>query len=64
MIAADIPFISIPDRVQLHALREKVVKLAKDFDPGIGAPLLLYTAAFAISFLSLAIAATLLYTVL
>jgi hypothetical protein len=38
------------------------VKLAKDFDPGIATPLLLYTTAFALSFSSLAIASTLLYT--
>ncbi|MGQ0523356.1 MAG: hypothetical protein ACT4P8_06825 [Betaproteobacteria bacterium] len=38
------------------------MKLAKDFDPGIATPLLLYTTAFAISFSALAIASTLLYT--
>jgi hypothetical protein len=56
---------SIVDRVQLHAIREKAkMKLAKDFDTGIGVPLLLYTTAFALSFSSLAIASTLLYTAL
>ena len=37
---------------------------AKDFDPGIATPLILYTAAFAIAFSSLTIASTLLYTAL
>lgn len=40
------------------------MRLAKDFDPGIAAPVLLYSVAFAISFSSVAIASTLLYTVL
>ena len=64
MIARDILF---PSRAIECASRIKggsEMKLAKDFDPGIGAPLLLYTTAFAISFASLAIASTLLFTVL
>jgi hypothetical protein len=40
------------------------MKLAKDFDPGITGPVLLYSTAFAVSFSSLAIALTLLYTAL
>lgn len=40
------------------------MKLAKDFDPGMGFPVLLYAAAFGIAFSTLTIAATLLYTVL
>ena len=38
------------------------MKMARDFDPGIGFPLLLYTTAFAIASSSLLIASTLLYT--
>lgn len=40
------------------------MRLAKDFDPGIGTPLLLYTAAFGIAFSSLVVASSLLYTLL
>lgn len=40
------------------------MKLARDFDPGIGMPLLLYTAAFGIAFSTLVIASSLLYAVL
>ena len=40
------------------------MKMARDFDPGIGFPLLLYTTAFAIASSSLVIASTLLYTAL
>jgi len=37
------------------------MKLARDFDPGIGMPLLLYTAAFGIAFSALVIASGLLF---
>jgi hypothetical protein len=39
-----------------------MMKLAKDFDPGIGMPLLLYTATFGIAFSTLIIASGLLFT--
>jgi hypothetical protein len=40
------------------------MRLAKDFDPGIGLPLILYTAAFGLAFSSLTIASTLVFTLL
>jgi hypothetical protein len=40
------------------------MKLARDFEPGIGVPLLLYAAAFGIAVSSLSIASALLYTAL